>query len=98
MVSRVDDHGDGRLGLAALDAEIVDLRGQVQRLRSENERLLRLLDAAVDNRLSRAGTLERHTAVVQAAVLREELPTLVAELERDAARGAWVTPEATAFA
>jgi predicted acylesterase/phospholipase RssA len=61
------------------------------------QRLLRLLDAAVDNRLSRAGTLERHTAVVQAAVLREELPTLVAELERDAARGAWVTPEATAF-
>ena len=43
MVSRVDDHGDGRLGLAALDAEIVDLRGQVDRLRSENARLLRLL-------------------------------------------------------
>jgi hypothetical protein len=39
----VDDHGDGRLGLAALDAEIVDLRGQVDRLRSENARLLRLL-------------------------------------------------------
>jgi hypothetical protein len=61
------------------------------------QRLLRLLDAAVDNRLSRAGTLEKHTAVVQAAVLREELPTLVAELERDAERGAWVTPEAAAF-
>jgi hypothetical protein len=61
------------------------------------QRLLRLLDAAVDNRLSRDGTLEKHTAVVQAAVLREELPTLVAELERDAERGAWVTPEAAAF-
>ena len=43
MVSRVDDHGDGRLAPAALDAEIVDLRGQVHRLRSENARLLRLL-------------------------------------------------------
>jgi superfamily II DNA or RNA helicase len=43
VVSRVDDHGDGRLAPAALDAEIVDLRGQVQRLRSENARLLRLL-------------------------------------------------------
>src|SRR6478672_10103873 len=42
VVSRVDDHGDGRLGLAALDAEIVDLRGQVDRLRSENVRLLAL--------------------------------------------------------
>ena len=44
MVSRVDDHGDGRLGLAALDAEIVDLRGKVDRLRAENARLLRLLE------------------------------------------------------
>jgi hypothetical protein len=61
------------------------------------QRLLRLLDAAVDNRLSREGTLEKHTAAVQAAVLREELPTLVAELERDAERGAWVSPEAAAF-
>ena len=43
MVSSVDDHGDGRLAPAALDAEIVDLRAQVQRLRSENARLLRLL-------------------------------------------------------
>ena len=42
-MSRVDDHGDGRLAPAALDAEIVDLRAQVQRLRSENARLLRLL-------------------------------------------------------
>jgi superfamily II DNA or RNA helicase len=39
----VDDHGDGRSAPAALDAEIVDLRGQVDRLRSENARLLRLL-------------------------------------------------------
>ncbi|HET6938996.1 MAG TPA: patatin-like protein [Nocardioides sp.] len=61
------------------------------------QRLLRLLDAAVDNRLSRNGTLEKHTAAVQAAVLREELPTLVAELARDAERGARATPEAAAF-
>jgi hypothetical protein len=61
------------------------------------QRLLRLLDAAVDNRLSRNGTLEKHTAAVQAAVLREELPALVAELARDADRGARVTPEAAAF-
>jgi superfamily II DNA or RNA helicase len=39
----VDDQGEGHMGLAALDAEIVDLRGQVERLRSENARLLRLL-------------------------------------------------------
>ncbi|HEX5089218.1 MAG TPA: patatin-like protein [Nocardioides sp.] len=61
------------------------------------QRLLRLLDAVAGNRLSRAGTLEQHTAAVQAAVLREELPTLVAELARDAERGARVTPEAAAF-
>jgi hypothetical protein len=61
------------------------------------QRLLRMLDAAVDNRLSRNGTLEKHTCAVQAAVLREELPTLVAELARDAERGARATPEAAAF-
>jgi predicted acylesterase/phospholipase RssA len=61
------------------------------------QRLLRLLDAAVDNRLTRDGTLEQHTSAVQAAILREELPTLVAELARDAERGARVTPEAAAF-
>jgi hypothetical protein len=61
------------------------------------QRLLRLLDAAVDHRLSKDGTLEQHTRAVQAAVLREELPTLVAELARDAEKGARVTPEAAAF-
>jgi len=61
------------------------------------QRLLRLLDASVGNRLSRDGTLEQHTRALQAAVLREELPTLVAELARDAEKGARATPEAAAF-
>ncbi len=61
------------------------------------QRLLRLLDAATDSQLSRAGTLESHTRRVQAAILREELPTLVAEIERDSGLGAHVTAEAQTF-
>ncbi len=61
------------------------------------QRLLRLLDASAGHRLSTMGTLEEHTRAVQAVVLREELPTLVAEIERDARIGARVTPEARAF-
>ncbi len=61
------------------------------------QRLLRLLDASAGHRLSTAGTLEKHTRAVQAAVLREELPAVVAEIERDGRLGAWVTPEARAF-
>jgi hypothetical protein len=58
---------------------------------------MRLLDAAAGDRLRSQGTLEQHTRAVQAAVLREELPTLVAEIARDAERGARATPEAAAF-
>jgi patatin-related protein len=61
------------------------------------QRLLRLLDAAAGDRLRSQGTLEQHTRAVQAAVLREELPALVAEIARDAERGARATPEAAAF-
>jgi patatin-related protein len=61
------------------------------------QRLMRLLDAAAGDKLRSQGTLEQHTRAVQAAVLREELPTLVAEIARDAERGARATPEAAAF-
>lgn len=61
------------------------------------QRLLRLLDAAAGHKLRSQGTLEQHTRAVQAAVLREELPALVAELTRDAEKGARATPEAAAF-
>jgi len=61
------------------------------------QRLLRLLDSSTGSSLSRAGTLEAHTRTVQAVILREELPTLVAEIERDAALGAHVAPEARAL-
>ena len=61
------------------------------------QRLLRLLDAAAGDPLRSQGTLEQHTRAVQAAVLREELPALVAEIARDAERGARATPEAAAL-
>ena len=61
------------------------------------QRLLRLLDAVAGDPLRSQGTLEQHTRAVQAAVLREELPALVAEIARDAERGARATPEGAAF-
>ena len=61
------------------------------------QRLLRLLDASAGHRLSMQGTLEQHTRAVQAAVLREELPAVVAEIERGVKIGARMMPEARAF-
>lgn len=61
------------------------------------QRLLRLMDSVSGDRLTERGTLEQHTRRVQAAVLREELPTLVAEIERDASLGARVSAEAQHF-
>jgi len=61
------------------------------------QRLLLIMDSASGGRLSERGTLEQHTRRVQAAVLREELPTLVAEIERDASLGARVSAEAQRF-
>ena len=61
------------------------------------ERLVRLLDALLDNRLTEQGTLERHTRAIQAAILREELPTVVGEIERDHELGGRVSDEGRAF-
>jgi predicted acylesterase/phospholipase RssA len=61
------------------------------------ERLLTLVDTMVGGRLTREGTLAHHTRAVQLAVLREELPTVVAEIEADGKLGALVTTEARAF-
>ena len=61
------------------------------------ERLLQLVDSMVGHRLSEAGTLEAHTRAVQAAVLRQELPTVLAEIESDARLGARSCDEAKAF-
>ena len=55
------------------------------------------MDAVGGGRLTAAGTLEEHTRRVQAAILREELPSLVAELEQDASLGARISPEAQLF-
>jgi patatin-related protein len=61
------------------------------------QRLLQIMDAVGGGRLTAAGTLEQHTRRVQAAILREELPSLVTELERDASLGARISPEAQLF-
>ena len=61
------------------------------------QRLLQIMDAAGGGRLAAAGTLEEHTRRVQAAILREELPSLVVELEKDASLGARISPEAQQF-
>jgi hypothetical protein len=61
------------------------------------ERLLRLLDSTLGHRLSDAGTLEAHTRAVQAAVLRQELPTVLAEIEADGLLGARSSDEGRAF-
>lgn len=61
------------------------------------QRLLHIMDAVGGGKLTAAGTLEEHTRRVQAAILREELPSLVTELERDASLGARISPEAQQF-
>ena len=62
-----------------------------------SERMVSLLDAIFDHRLTKRGTLATHARAIQAAILREELPTVVTEVERDAASGARASDEATAF-
>ncbi|MEP7019034.1 MAG: patatin-like protein [Pseudonocardiales bacterium] len=61
------------------------------------ERLVRLLDSMLANRLSDAGTLETHIRAVQAEVLRQELPTVLAEIEADDLLGARSCAEGKAF-
>jgi hypothetical protein len=61
------------------------------------ERLLQLVDSMVGHRLSESGTLEAHTRAAQAAVLRQELPTVLAEIESDVRLGARSCAEAKAF-
>jgi hypothetical protein len=62
-----------------------------------SERLVSLLDAIFDQRLAKKGTLATHARAIQASILREELPTVVTEVEQDAAAGARVSDESTAF-
>jgi hypothetical protein len=61
------------------------------------ERLMLLVDAMSGHRLSDAGTLEAHTRAVQATILRQELPTVVAEIEADGRLGARSSDEGKAF-
>jgi hypothetical protein len=62
-----------------------------------SERLVLLLDTIFDRRLTQQGTLATHARAIQAAVLREELPTVVTEIELDAASGARASDAASAF-
>ncbi len=61
------------------------------------ERLVMLLDSMLGHRLTNEGTLADRTRAIQAEVLREELPTIVAEIEADAKLGARVSAEGKAF-
>ena len=61
------------------------------------ERIVRLLDSICGGRLTSAGTLEGHIRAVQAVVLREELPTVLAEIEADDKLGARSSDEGRAF-
>lgn len=62
------------------------------------ERLVRLLDEATDHELTRTDRLDHHVRAVQAAVLRDLLPVVAAEIENDGKAGANVGEEARAFA
>ncbi len=55
------------------------------------ERLVRLLDEATEHQLTRTGRLDHHLRAVQAAVLRDLLPVVAAEIEADGDAGANVT-------
>lgn len=61
------------------------------------QRAVQLLDQVTGDRLAAAGRLDDHIRAVQAAVLREELPVVVSEIEKDRRSGARVSPEAEAF-
>ena len=62
------------------------------------ERLVRLLDEATDHQLTRTGRLDHHLRAIQAAVLRDLLPVVAAEIDTDGDAGANVTAEGRAFA
>ncbi|GAA2148858.1 patatin-related protein [Humibacillus xanthopallidus] len=62
------------------------------------ERLVRLLDEASGHELTRTGRLDHHLRAIEAAVLRDLLPVVAAEIGNDGTAGANVTPEAQAFA
>jgi predicted acylesterase/phospholipase RssA len=62
------------------------------------ERLVRLLDEATDHQLTRTGRLDHHLRAIQAAVLRDLLPVVAAEIDTDGDAGANVTDEGRAFA
>ena len=61
------------------------------------ERLVLMLDAMFEHRLTNDGTLGGHTRAIQAAILREELPSVIAEIEQDGALGGRVSAEGKAF-
>jgi hypothetical protein len=61
------------------------------------ERLVSLLDVIFDHRLTKQGIAAQHARAIQASILREELPTVVKEIEDDAASGARASEEAKAF-
>lgn len=62
------------------------------------ERLVRLLDEATDHQLTRTGRLDHHLRAVEAAVLRDLLPVVAAEIETDGDAGANVGDDARTFA
>jgi hypothetical protein len=62
------------------------------------ERLVRLLDEASDHQLTRTSRLDHHLRAVEAAVLRDLLPVVAAEIDADGAAGANVPEEARRFA
>jgi predicted acylesterase/phospholipase RssA len=61
------------------------------------QRLVALLDSLMGGPLSTAGTLEAHVRAIQAQILREELPSIVSEVEQDGRAGARVSEEGKAF-
>jgi predicted acylesterase/phospholipase RssA len=61
------------------------------------ERLVVLVDTMLGNRLTDEGRLRTVTRTIQAAILREELPTVLAEIEKDAELGGRVSDEGKAF-
>jgi hypothetical protein len=61
------------------------------------QRVVMLLDTLLGHRLTNEGSLQRHTRAAQAQVLREELPTVVREIEADLELGARTTKEGRAF-
>lgn len=62
------------------------------------ERLVRLLDEASGHQLTRTGRLDHHLRAVEAAVLRDLLPVVAAEIDTDGDVGANVPEEARTFA